>query len=188
MNCAKRASARSARYIGWCLPLMLGFVMVRPNALLEAAPRIAVVADAAQADDLPTVVKLIKEHADVNAAANDGSSALLWAAYHSNVEMTKALLAAGAWVDTPNHYGVTPLLQASRNGDVEVMRALLEAGADPTRWHPEGETTADGCVAHRPRGCRSTYCFRVARSSTPRIRFRKRPRSCGRPPKVTWRW
>ena len=66
--------------------------------------------------------KLIKEHADVNAPANDGSTALLWAAYHSDAEMAKALLAAGATVDAANHYGVTPLLQASRNGDVEVMR------------------------------------------------------------------
>jgi ankyrin repeat protein len=140
MDSAKRVSAKSARYIGWCLPLMLGFVLVRPDALLEAASNIAVVADAARADDLPEVRKLIKEHVDVNAPANDGSSALLWAAFHSDTEMTKALLAAGAWVDTPNHYGVTPLLQASRNGDAEVMQALLEAGANPTRWHPEGET------------------------------------------------
>ena len=103
-------------------------------------PTLAAVADAARADDLPAVRKLIKEHADVNAPANDGSTALLWAAYHSNVEMTKALLAAGAVVDVANHYGVTPLLQASRNGDVEVMRALLDAGAEPTRWHAEGET------------------------------------------------
>jgi ankyrin repeat protein len=140
MDSAKRASAKSARYIGWCLSLMLGFVLVRPDAQLQAASNIAVVADAARADDLPAVRKLVKEHADVNAAANDGSSGLLWAAFHSDAEMTKALLAAGAWVDTPNHYGVTPLLQASRNGDVEVMRALLDAGAQPTRWHPEGET------------------------------------------------
>jgi ankyrin repeat protein len=98
------------------------------------------VADAAKADDLPAVRKLIKEHGDVNAAANDGSSALLWAAYHTNAEMTKDLLAAGARVDAANHYGVTPLLQASRNGDLEVIRALLDAGAEPTRWHAEGET------------------------------------------------
>jgi uncharacterized protein len=142
MDSEKRVSAKSARYIGWCLALMLGLVLVRPDALVQAAAtsNIAVVADAAKADDLPAVRKLIKEYADVNAPATDGSSALLWAAFHSDAEMTKALLAAGAWVDTPNHYGVTPLLQASRNGDVEVMGALLEAGANSTRWHPEGET------------------------------------------------
>jgi ankyrin repeat protein len=146
MQSARRSSARRLRHmsrmrhIWWCLPLMLGFVLMRPHALLQAASNAAVVADAARANDLPAVRKLIKEHADVNGPANDGSSALLWAAYHSDTEMTKALLAAGAAVDAANHYGVTPLLQASRNGDVETMRALLDAGAQPTRWHAEGET------------------------------------------------
>jgi ankyrin repeat protein len=140
MQSATRSSARPVRRVWWCLPLMLGFVLVRPNALLQAASSVAAVADAAKADDLPAVRKLIKEHGDVNAAANDGSSALLWAAFHSNAEMAKALLAAGAAVDAANHYGVTPLIQASRNGDIEIMRALLDAGAQPTRWHAEGET------------------------------------------------
>ena len=137
MQSEKRASARPVRRLWLRLPLLL---LIFVYALLQAASTVAVVADAAKADDLPAVHKLIKEHADVNAPANDGSTALLWAAYHSNVEMTKALLAAGATVDAANHYGVTPLLQASRNGDVEVMRALLDAGAEPTRWHAEGET------------------------------------------------
>lgn len=140
MRLVKRSSARPVWHLVWCLPLMLGFVLVRPNALLQAASSVAAVADAAKADDLAAVRNLIKEHGDVNAVANDGSSALLWAAYHSDVEMTKALLAAGAEVDAVNHYGVTPLLQASRTGDVEVMKALLDGGADATRWHAEGET------------------------------------------------
>src|SRR6266446_4337212 len=140
MQSTRRASARPVRHVWWCLPLMLGLVLMRPNALLQAASNITAVADAARSDDLPAVRRLIKERADVNAAANDGSAALLWAAYYSDAEMTKALLAAGAAVDAANHYGVTPLLQASRNGVIEVMRALLDAGAQPTRWHPEGET------------------------------------------------
>ena len=140
MLLAKRLIARPVGRAWWCLPLMLGLVLVRPNAALHAAPNVAAVADAARADDLSEVRNLIKEHGDVNTSANDGSSALLWAAYHSDVEMTKALLAAGATVDAANHYGVTPLLQASRNGNVEVMRALLDAGAQATRWHAEGET------------------------------------------------
>jgi ankyrin repeat protein len=140
MDSAIKANAKSARYTSCWILLVLGFAAVQSNGTLQAAPNVTAVADEAKADDLPAVRKLIKEHADVNAPATDGSSALLWAAFNSDAEMTKALLAAGAWVDTPNHYGVTPLLQASRNGDVEVMRALLEAGANPTRWHPEGET------------------------------------------------
>jgi ankyrin repeat protein len=128
------------RRLLWCLPLMLGFVLVRPGASVQAASNATALVDAARAGDLVAVRQLIRDHADVNAPANDGSTALLWAAYHSDAEMTKALLAAGAAVDVANHYGVTPLLQASRNGDVEVMRALLDAGADPTQWHAEGET------------------------------------------------
>jgi ankyrin repeat protein len=132
MQPARNASARRLRHM-WCVPLM--FV-----SALHAAPNLAAVTDAARADDLASIRKLIKERADVNATANDGATALLWAAYHSNFEMTKELLAAGARVDVANNYGVTPLLQASRNGDVEIMKALLDAGADPTRWHAEGET------------------------------------------------
>ncbi len=79
-------SAAYAGVRGWCDPM--------PS--WQAASNISAVADAARADDLPEIRKLIKEHADVNGPANDGSSALLWAAYHSDVEMTKALLAAGA--------------------------------------------------------------------------------------------
>jgi uncharacterized protein len=131
---------QSSRLLWWQVPLMLGFVLTWPNAPLRAAATVTAVVDAARADDLPAVRKLIKEEADVNRAANDGSTALLWAAFHSNDEMTKALLAAGATVDTANHYGVTPLLQASRNGDVPVLKALLDARAEPTRWHAEGET------------------------------------------------
>jgi ankyrin repeat protein len=96
--------------------------------------------DAARADDLAAVRKLIQEQADVNGLASDGSTALLWAAYHSDAAMTKDLLAAQATVDIANRYGVTPLLQASRNGNFEIIQALLNAGADPTRWHAEGET------------------------------------------------
>ena len=140
MQSARTGSARPVGPLRRCRPLLLaGLVLVGAHGL-EAASNTAPVADAAKTDDLLAVGKLIKAHADVNAAANDGSTALLWAAFHSNAEMTKALLAAGAAVDLANHYGVTPLLQASRNGDVEVMRALHDAGAQPTHWHPEGET------------------------------------------------
>jgi ankyrin repeat protein len=140
MQPVKTANARSMRHVWFYLPLLPGLILIQPDVLLHAAPNLAAVADAARVDELSQVRTLIKEKADVNAAANDGSSALLWAVYHSNVEMTKALLAAGARVDAENHYGVTPLLQASRNGDVETIRALLDAGAEPTRWHAEGET------------------------------------------------
>ncbi len=124
----------------WCALLTLGFVLTQPIDPLRAASDRTAIVDSARVDDLSAVRKLIQEQADVNGLSSDGSSALLWAAYHANVEMTKALLAARAAVDVANRYGLTPLLQASRNGDVETIQALLTAGADPTLWHPEGET------------------------------------------------
>ena len=67
------------------------------------------VAKAAKSGDLAAVRKLITARADVNLADNDGSTALLWAAYASDLEMTKTLIAAGAKPDKANQYGVTPL-------------------------------------------------------------------------------
>ncbi len=139
MQSSKKPSAR-IQQMWWRLPLLLGFVLLGPSASLDAANVGTSLVEAARADDLPAVLQLLKDKADVNTPANDGSSALLWASFRRNEEMAKALLAAGATVDAANRYGVTPLLEASRNGDVAVMRTLLDAGADPTRWHAEGET------------------------------------------------
>ncbi len=95
---------------------------------------------AARDNDEQAVRTLIADRADVGETAADGSTALLWAAYHANVGMAQALLAAGATADEPNRYGVTPLLQAGRTGDVALIDALLKAGADPRRAYPSTET------------------------------------------------
>src|SRR5215469_9548920 len=93
---------RTRRISVWrCLPIVFGaltfgLLVAPPTTVLHAASNTSPIVDAARAGDMSTVRSLIKDHADVNALANDGSSALLWAAYHSDVEMTKALLAAGA--------------------------------------------------------------------------------------------
>jgi ankyrin repeat protein len=99
-----------------------------------------VVVEAARRDDLAAVRALIAKRENVNEISRDGSTALLWAAYHADLAMTRALIAAGAKVNTPNKYGVTPLLQASRSGADQVVQALLRAGADPSLGHPDGET------------------------------------------------
>ncbi len=121
------------------LSLTVSIAVLAWQAAAVRAAEITVV-EAARVGDLAAVQRFVEGHADVNTAAEDGSTALLWAAYQSNVAMVRALLAAGADPNAVNAYGVTPLLQASRTGDAAVIEALLDGGADPKLAHPAGET------------------------------------------------
>lgn len=98
------------------------------------------VAEAARDGDLTAVRAELAAGGDADDVADGGTSALLFAAYHSSVELVSLLLAAGADPNAANTFGVTPLLQASRTGDVPVMRALLDAGADVASAVRDGET------------------------------------------------
>ena len=98
------------------------------------------VADAAQRGNFDDIVGLIAAGEDVNAAHADGTTALLWAAYQSDVEMVTALLGAGADPDAVNEFGITALMQAARQGDTPVLRALLDGGADVNTTSANGET------------------------------------------------
>lgn len=102
-----------------------------------AAPDVAA---ASREGSIAAVRAALAAGADANAAEQDGTSALLWAAYHSSPELVSLLLAAGADPNAANAFDVTPLLQASRSGDVETMRVLLAGGADLQLAVRDGET------------------------------------------------
>ena len=104
---------------------------VRDNRLVAAA----------EDGDLEAVLGLIAADVSVNGPGPDGSTALLWATYHSDVGMARALIAAGVDVDAANTYGIAPLLQASRTGDAALVGLLLGAGASLESVHPDGETS-----------------------------------------------
>jgi len=101
-----------------------------PPSLIEAARN----ADAA------ALRTLIRQGADVNAAAADGTTALHWASYRDNVDMADALIRAGAKVDAANDLGATPLWTASMNGSAAMVKRLLQAGAHPNLALLLGET------------------------------------------------
>ena len=123
----------------------LGLTLVLASAGLGAAavsPN-APIADAVKRGDKPAVQSLLKEHADVNAPQGDGATALHWAAYLTDPEMTALLLSAGANVMARNELGVTPLALAAQQGGAEVIDLLLKAGAkpnDPANFVDAGET------------------------------------------------
>lgn len=80
---------------------------------------------------------------DVNLRDPRGFTALHHAAADDEVDLVRALLAAGATVDPQLEEGLTPLHLAAAWESVEVARLLLAAGADPRRRTDRGETPLD---------------------------------------------
>src|SRR5438552_3254783 len=106
---------------------------------LAAAPATSLV-DAARQHDRQAVRALLKQSADVNKPAPDGSTALQWAVQHDDAEMVELLIGAGADVKAVNRYGIASLSIAAINGNARILRLLLDAGAAPDTAMPEGET------------------------------------------------
>jgi ankyrin repeat protein len=98
------------------------------------------VADAAQKGDRAAVQKLLMQKADVNAPQVDGATALHWAVYRQDVELTGILIRAGANVKAVNRTNVSPLEMAALYGNAALIDALVKAGADAKRRGPNGET------------------------------------------------
>ena len=118
--------------------ILAGLVMI--STLSAAAD--SRLADAAMQGDRAAVSALLTQGVDVNAAQGDGSTALHWAAYRGDLEMTGQLLKAGASVKAGTRIGgMTPLFMAARGGHAPVIDALLQAGAGA------GEANANGTTA-----------------------------------------
>ena len=79
-------------------------------------------------------------YVDVNTAAPDGSTPLMWAVYTVDHEMVRALLKRGAKANVINRYGDSAIAEAVKVGDVEMVRTLLDAGANPDSPNQDGET------------------------------------------------
>jgi ankyrin repeat protein len=119
------------------IPCFCGVLALATIPSFAAALRVV---DAAKNEDAATVRSLIRQHADVNAADVDGTTALIYAAHQNDLDLVKALLAAGADAKAANRYRVTALAEACNLGNGEMMKTLLKAGADPNTAIGEGET------------------------------------------------
>jgi uncharacterized protein len=98
------------------------------------------VADAVMQQDAARVRALLDQHADVNAAQPDGSTALHWAAYRGDARTAAVLLAAGAHPNVRSDTGMTPLILACQSGNTQLVKALLDHGADANETLSHGET------------------------------------------------
>lgn len=97
-------------------------------------------ADASETADWQRVADLLDAGGEVGEAQPDGTTALIWAAYHRNTDVARELLERGADPDATNRYGLTALSQAALQGEAGLVGALLERGADPNAALPEGDT------------------------------------------------
>jgi ankyrin repeat protein len=93
-----------------------------------------------QAGHRDAALKMIAAGADVNAAQGDGTTALHWAVYKIDAELTRALLARGAKPDVINKYGSSPLAEAVKVADARLVGLLLDAGSDANVANQEGQT------------------------------------------------
>jgi len=106
---------------------------------VAAAGRVPLV-DAVERGDLASVRALVGQRTDVNAARDDGLTALHAAVNADRLDITDALLKAGANASAKDRYGITPIYLAALNGSAPLIQRLLDAGADPNTADPGGET------------------------------------------------
>ena len=96
--------------------------------------------DAAEAGERAAAIAALERGGDVHARAPDGTTALMWAAYHGDLDLVQRLIAAGADVDAKNDYGAFALSEAAIQSSAPIIKALLDAGADADAANPQGET------------------------------------------------
>ncbi|MEP6715746.1 MAG: ankyrin repeat domain-containing protein [Terriglobia bacterium] len=102
--------------------------------------------DAAREDDLGAVKVLLNQHAPVNAAQADGSTALHWAAHRDDLALADLLLRNGANANAKNDNGASALYLACTNRSAPMVERLLAAGADANATLPNGETVLMNCA------------------------------------------
>ena len=88
--------------------------------------------EAARDGDLPAVKQILSEDVDIDWQNPEKYlyTAMHAATYSGHLDVVRALLEAGAFVDTQDEDGMTPLLLAAFWGHATLVEALLDAGAD----------------------------------------------------------
>jgi uncharacterized protein len=119
------------------LSVLAAMLVVGPIVSAADSPDLA---SLIQSGDRVAAMRLIRAGADVNLAQVDGTTALHWAVFKVDPELTQALLQGGAKPNVKNVLGSTPLAEAVKVANVALVRLLLMAGADPEGMNEDGQT------------------------------------------------
>jgi len=116
-------------------------ILLIGTAMMAAPDATVTLLDAAESGDHAAAMRLVSSKgANVNAAAADGSTAVMYAAANGDLDLVRALIKAGANVKLKNQFGTSALTEASIIGSAPIIDALLKAGADANFKTPDGET------------------------------------------------
>jgi uncharacterized protein len=111
--------------------------------LLAAALPDSPIADAAMRGDRAAVRSLLSKGENVNTPQGDGMTALHWAAFKGDLELTELLIKARAKLDASTRNGAyTPLHLATREGYETVANRLIAAGSNVKAVTTTGGVTA----------------------------------------------
>lgn len=123
------------------LKLLVAIMVVSLAVISIATAATTTLLDAAESGDRAAALRLLAEKgANPNALGPDGTTAIMWAAHHDQLDLVQALIKAGANVKLKNQFGASALTEAAIIGSAPIIDALLKAGADPNTKNPEGET------------------------------------------------
>ncbi|WP_426130674.1 ankyrin repeat domain-containing protein [Pararhizobium sp. PWRC1-1] len=84
-------------------------------------------------NDKSTVDLLLEKHADPNKSDRRKMTPLHYAALYKHIDVARALINAGAFVDAQDQGGSTPLAYAAsnrRDGYLQMVKLLVAGGAD----------------------------------------------------------
>lgn len=94
----------------------------------------------AESGNTEQVLQLLQKGADINATDQKGSTAIMAATYHNQIETVKALVQEGADINIQDDRLDNVVLYAGAEGSLEIIRIAIEAGADMTITNRFGGT------------------------------------------------
>ncbi len=121
-------------------PFYIWSVAVLLSVPVLASGATPTLVEVAELGDRAAALRLLAKGADPNAPGPDGTTAIMWAAAHDDLDLVRALIAAKANVSLKNHFGTGAITEAAIIGSEKILDLLLKAGADPNTRNPEGET------------------------------------------------